>query len=134
MGALSRRKGATYERAVATRLREAFPGLDVRRGWQSDGREAPDVQAGPFSCECKHKGSISAPAALKDAEEHAPAGTIPVVWLRWHRGVELVCMKPEDWLRIAGQWWRDNARDQESQTVEAPRTEARDDSEPDVAR
>lgn len=106
MSRLSRTKGRTYEQDVARRLRELLPGVDVRRGWQSDGREAPDVICGPFAVECKHRKALSVPQSMADAEAHAPQGTHPVLFAKWHGGDEVVCMRVDDWAEIVTQWWK----------------------------
>lgn len=43
MGKLSREKGKRYERHICSLLREAFPGLVVRRASQADRAYMPDV-------------------------------------------------------------------------------------------
>ena len=105
MSASQRRKGNAYEQDIARRVRELLPGCDVRRGWQSDGREAPDVAAGPFAIECKHRIAPNVRQAMRDAEAHAPQGCHPVAFVRWQGGEELVAMRAEDWAEIVGQWW-----------------------------
>ena len=48
-GARSRRKGASYERELVHRFREAMPGADVKRGFQTrSGQEAADVECPVF--------------------------------------------------------------------------------------
>jgi hypothetical protein len=43
MGAMQRRKGSTFERRVATMLRETFPTCEFKRASQSDGAINSDV-------------------------------------------------------------------------------------------
>lgn len=95
MGKSSKMKGKIYERDVAKRMREILPGQPVQREWQADGREMPDVTAGRFSIECKHRRAISVPEAMAEAEAHAPDGTIPLLFAKWHGGSEVVAMRWE---------------------------------------
>jgi len=68
-GKLSRNKGATFERLIATELKEVHPG--ARRGvgqTQSAGNGA-DVEGTPFWIECKHGKQPNIRAAYKQAIE-----------------------------------------------------------------
>jgi hypothetical protein len=87
----ARRKGQTFERTIANRLK-SWPGLeDARRGkTQSAGAIEPDVWAPwPFWCECKHGMSFSAVSAFAQAErdaQRAKSGNAPLVVARQTRG------------------------------------------------
>jgi len=66
-GRTSRTKGAAWEREVARRLRAIYPG--ARRGAQSrSGRDCADVEGLPWHLEAKCGRSVSARAALDQAE------------------------------------------------------------------
>lgn len=75
-GKHARRKGSTFERYVAQRLREVFKGAKRKRQSNTyDNRiEEPDVEAGPFDVECKHKKNVSRKAAVDEARLHARLG------------------------------------------------------------
>lgn len=69
MGAMSRRKGAVFERQMANVFAILFP--DAKRGIGQSrwGGEVPDVDGTPFWPECKRGNSTTAAAALKQATE-----------------------------------------------------------------
>ena len=81
MGKMSRDKGKRWEREVAQLFRRTFPGLPIKRGWQTrSGADAPDVDGAPVWVECKHaKGLANADPfkALEQAREAADAGKDP---------------------------------------------------------
>lgn len=94
MGKLSRTKGASFERVIANELREALhlPKEAARRGLQSrrGGAEVPDVVVDdlPLHIECKHSGSATPPAALRQASHDCltrESPHLPVVILKRDR-------------------------------------------------
>lgn len=88
MGALSRRKGAEYERRIARLFREAFPDAKRELSQTRSGSEGADVANVPWWVECKHhKGRVDVDAAYAQAFEarNASPGVsrklpIVVVW------------------------------------------------------
>lgn len=108
MSASQRRKGAAFERENVLAFREALPGVDVKRGFQSrSGEEVPDVDADPFWIECK-VGKLPNPrAALKQAQGDAKPGRIPVAVIKDDRCAPFVVLSRADFLELVQQWWRD---------------------------
>lgn len=86
MSKLSRNKGAAFERFVARKLRPIWSG--AKRFRQSNTFDntvdGPDVEAGPFDIECKHRKNVSRPAAIREAKEHARAGKQWATVIREH--------------------------------------------------
>lgn len=78
-GGMSRRKGATAERAVVRFLRAAgFP--DARRYLAGDGRQPGDIDALPgVSFEVKNQATYDFPAWLRQAVAEAGPNRLPVV-------------------------------------------------------
>lgn len=75
MGLLSRRKGHTFERWVATQLRQAFPMATVRRSDQGFGAFEPDIVISGVNgvvdalwLECYHGRAPDPLAKLRQAE------------------------------------------------------------------
>lgn len=101
MGALSRRKGASYEREVATDFRSVFPG--AKRGSMAQSRdssESPDVDIPGFWPECK-RGRITKPqAALDQAIAAVPDDRIPIAVCRDDKSFSTVTMRLEDFLDL----------------------------------
>ena len=107
MGALSRRKGAAYERELVHRFREVMPGADVKRGLQDrDGHEAADVECPAFWIEAKRGKKPNVRAALKQATGCAPKGRTPVAVIRDDRTEAFVAMSLEDFLAFVEEWWK----------------------------
>lgn len=74
MGMMQRDKGKTFERLLAKKLREAFPGCEFRRSRQSDGAYHSDVYCniGPWCLrdiwwECTHGHKPNPAAKMKQA-------------------------------------------------------------------
>jgi hypothetical protein len=113
MGALSRRKGHNWERAVAKRFREVFP--DARRGTQTrQGYEAPDVETPVFWIEAKVGRRTNPKAALAQALEAMSnnpeaKGLIPIAVCKDDRCEPTVTLGLEDFLELVGEWWRARA-------------------------
>ncbi|MCU0664663.1 MAG: hypothetical protein MUC50_20360, partial [Myxococcota bacterium] len=92
-GALSRRKGVAFERALVLRFREAMPDVEIKRGFQyRSGSEAPDVDVPCFFIEAKHHHRTSVRAALEQATEAAPEGRWPLAICKDDRKPPLVAM------------------------------------------
>lgn len=107
MGKSERRKGHNFEREVARRFREAWPGSDARRGLQyRDGSEAPDVHVPGLHIECK-VGKLPSPrAALQQAEAAAKPGTIPLAIIKDDRRKPFVLLSLDDYLDQMGELWQ----------------------------
>jgi len=52
--------------------------------------------------ECKRQERLALPAWLRQAEEEAPTGTVPVVCFRQNRGQWYVCLSLADFLELVG--------------------------------
>lgn len=92
MPARERRKGHSYERQIAGRLRVYFP--NARRGYQTRGgtQEAADIVGTPFRIECKHGVRPNVIAALRQAES-APGEGGAIAVCRLNGGEEVVAMR-----------------------------------------
>lgn len=109
MGASQRRKGHTWEREVARKLRDAMPGCGARRGIQTrhGGGEAADVMLdGPFHIECKAGRKPNIRAALAQAEADCERGMMPVAVIKDDRQRPFVVMTLEDWLDLVAENWQ----------------------------
>lgn len=93
MSRYSRTKGATFERAVANRMREVWP--DAKRGFQSRGAEAPDVDGTPWWVECKADEKIAPRAALSQGRRDTDGRPVVVV-LKRLRKPWVVCVPFND--------------------------------------
>lgn len=106
MGAHSRRKGASFERALVHMFREAMPGAEVRRGLQSrSGAEVADVDAPCFHVEAKAHRRVNVRAAMRQATAEAPEGKWPIAVCKDDREPPIVAMDLEDFLDLVGEWW-----------------------------
>jgi hypothetical protein len=106
MGALSRRKGAHFERVLVTLFREAMPGATIRRGLQArSGEEVADVDLPCFHVEAKHHHKTNVRAALKQALDEAQPGKWPVAVCKDDHAHPIVAMQLEDFLDLVREWW-----------------------------
>ena len=111
MGALSRRKGAAWERELVHLFRRAMPGATVRRGLQCrSGAEVPDVDCPVFWLESKRGKKPNVRAALRQATEAAPNGRIPLAVIRDDRADAFVALSLEDFLELISEWWEGRNR------------------------
>lgn len=84
MGNKSRDKGNVFMRKIARQLREACPGLEARKGFQTRrGDDEPDVRTSGLGVwlECKHRDKVYPVKALEQAEQDAGShggGLIPI--------------------------------------------------------
>jgi hypothetical protein len=103
---MSRRKGQRFERELVHRFREAMPGEEIRRGFQCrSGEEAPDVECPVFWIEAKRGKKPNVRAALKQANDAAPKGRIPVAVIRDDREEAFVALSLDDFLDFVSEWW-----------------------------
>lgn len=110
MGAAQVRKGKTWEREVAKRLREAMPGCDSKRGFQArGGEEDADVRHPLFQVECKSHKLCNVRAALRQAEKDVQLAKWPVAICKDspRKGKEesYVTMRLDDWLEVMAAYW-----------------------------
>ena len=114
MGKKSRTKGARWEREVAIMLRDAMPGAEVKRGWQSrSGSDAPDVDCPCWWIECKVGKRPNLFGALHQAEEAAEGDRqkrAPVVVAKRDREPPVLAMRLDAWLELVGEWWEMRGR------------------------
>ena len=109
-GALSRRKGARFERELVHRFRATMPGADVRRGIQCRGEEVADVDCPVFWVEAKRGKKPNIRGALRQAIEAAPEGRIPIAVVRDDHAEEIVTLLLDDFLDLVGEWWEARQR------------------------
>jgi hypothetical protein len=108
MGALSRRKGQRFERELVHRFREAMPGAAIRRGLQCrDGAEVADVDCPVWWVEAKAGRKPNVRAALRQAQESAPKGRIPLAVIRDDRQPAFVALSLDDFIEVVSDWWGD---------------------------
>ena len=94
MAASSRRKGLRGEQEVARILREsgsAVRGLEAKGDWlvmYADNRE--------WHVEVKRQERLKLPEWLRQAQDEAPAGVVPVVAFRQSRGQWYACLLLRD--------------------------------------
>lgn len=101
LGKSNRRRGATFERDVASLYREAGH-TDARRGIQNrTGADAADVEGTPYWVECKLS-NVRAPNVHTAFEQGAADtdGREVAVWSRVARGRTLVTISSEHYLRL----------------------------------
>lgn len=111
MGALSRRKGAAWERALVHMFREAMPDAEVRRGIQCrSGEEVADVDCPVFWIEAKRGRQPNVRAALRQAESAAAEGRIPIAVIRDDRAEPFVVLGLDEFLDFVSEWWEARRR------------------------
>ncbi len=100
MGAMSRRKGAKWERDVATTFRERGASSAKRGlGQARDGREVADVEGLPWWLECKVGARLNVVAALAQARA-ATDGRVPIVVAKLDRCEPIVTLSLTDFLDL----------------------------------
>ena len=106
-GASSRRKGHSFERKVAQRMREAMPGVEIKRGLQSrgGGAEEADVEMPFLHVECKIGKRPSPRAALSQAVRDAKPGKIPIAVVQDDRQEPFVVLRLDDFLDALNEWF-----------------------------
>jgi len=111
MGAMSRRKGASWERDVATTMR-ARGAVNAKRGLGQArcARECADVEGTPWWIECKRGARLNVVAALAQARD-ASDGRVPIVIAKLDRADPIVTLSLADFLDIVFPPEHDAARD-----------------------
>jgi len=117
MSAMQRRKGAAWEREVATMLRDAMPGCDAKRGLGQarSAHEVADVDVPGFWVECKRGAQPNVRAALRQAKEAREASGRAlthhaVAIVRDDRQDAFVAMPLGDFLELVREWWERGQR------------------------
>lgn len=114
MGAYQRRKGHNFEREMARWFREALPGCDAKRGFQTrgGGAEAPDVLVPGLHVECKRGRQPNIRRAYQQAVEDADARQkkatqrdLPLAITRDDHGHALVTLSLEDFRPLLQLWF-----------------------------
>lgn len=104
-GLAARMKGQRYERELAALINERL-GLACRRGFQSrGGAEAADIEGfiPGFHLEAKRQERTNIWRFMRQAEEDAKEGEIPVVVTRRSREPSLAVLWFEDFLELIAQ-------------------------------
>lgn len=104
----ARAKGHAFERWVAAQLREAAPGCDAKRGFQTrgGGKEEADVMVPLLHIECKHGAKPNPRAALAQAENDCPESKWPVAIVKDNRKEPFVVMRFDNWLALAADYMK----------------------------
>src|SRR4051794_8209671 len=107
MGALSRRKGAQFERDLVHVFAEVFGPQNVRRGLQyRDGADAADVIAPALWIESKCGKRTNPRAALRQARAaSAGKGLLCVAVCKDDREEPFIAMGLDDFLDLLREWW-----------------------------
>ena len=103
MGKLSRTKGASYERHVASVLRPYYPNAKRGLGQARAGHEVDDVEGTPFWVQCKHGQRPNLLEALSQADrDRIAAGDLrpSLVIARKNGGADVVCLRLADFLEL----------------------------------
>lgn len=90
-------------------FREAMPDVagSIKRGWQArGGKDAADVVVPdlPIWIECKHGIQPNPRAALKQAMGDAPAGQIPVAFIKDNNCDPFVVLPAADFIDLLKEW------------------------------
>jgi hypothetical protein len=107
-GAMSRTKGHTFERLIATHYRARWPGRTVRRGQQGAGAHEPDVVVDGLALwtECECAVNPNPVFKLAQAERDTLRVTVPiypvVVWRKTHAKSICVTMRLETLMAVTG--------------------------------
>lgn len=99
MGKMSRRKGASFERLVANRLKQIWGPAKRGIGQARSAGEVADVEGTPYWLELKHRKLVNIRAAMRQAVEQTD-GRAPVVVSRSNGEDVLVTMRLDDWLEV----------------------------------
>lgn len=100
----SRRKGAEFERKLASMLRDL--GYESRRGQQFSGANGDaDVVGLPgIHIEAKAVEKLNLYNAMAQAKHDARDGELPAVFHKKNRCKVLVTMELEDWIEVYREW------------------------------
>jgi len=103
-GRLSRRKGKTYERHVANRLKEVYPDAARGLGQERSGGEVADVRGIPgWWVQCKHGAQVNVWTAMLQArDEIEMSKTIvkPIVIARRNRSEDVAVLALGDFIAL----------------------------------
>lgn len=107
MSKTSRNKGKAGEREAVNKLREQWPRLDLRRGWQTrKGNDESDIVGVPgVHLEVKYQQPFKLGSGLAQAIRDAKPSAVPVcMGRRVKRGLQgepwCVAMAFDDWARL----------------------------------
>lgn len=105
MGRMQRRKGASFECAMANALKPVYPEARRGIGQVRTAGEVADVEKTPWWIECKHHKVVNIRAAMKQAAESTD-GRPCVVISRCNDEPVLVTMRFDDWLALVEAYLR----------------------------
>lgn len=103
MGRAQRDKGKRGEREAAAEFSRVL-GVEARRGVQyQGGPDSPDVVVAGLAIhvEAKRTERLALWAAVDQAREDAPAGSVPIVWHRCNRRPSVVIVETARLLELA---------------------------------
>lgn len=107
-GKKNRKTGTDFERKIAVKLREVWPGARREFGQAREGNEVPDLGGTPYWIECSkgatrniHEKLSQAIVAAQTTPSTVYKDLSPVV-ISYHanRGLTMVTMTLDDWLQI----------------------------------
>lgn len=99
----SRRKGQTFERENATRLKPVWPTAKRGIGQARSAKEVADVEGTPYWFEAKHHKRTNIRAAYAQGAEATDGRPVVVVSRDTNKSPDLVTMSFDDWLAMAGE-------------------------------
>lgn len=99
----SRRKGQTYERENATRLKPVWPTAKRGIGQARSAKEVADVEGTSYWIETKHHKRTNIRAAYAQGVEATDGRPVVVISRDTNKSPDLVTMSFDDWLAMAGE-------------------------------
>lgn len=109
MGKMQRNKGAAAEREVAEMFRLWGWPLASRRasGEESQQQRGIDIKGtAPYVVQVQHAATTTPDKKLREAEDAAEDGQMPIAFVKRNRGTWMVCMAAKDFFALArkGAW------------------------------
>jgi hypothetical protein len=99
----SRRKGQTYERENANRLKSVWPDAKRGIGQARSAKEVADVEGTPYWIEAKHHKRVNIRAAFNQGTEATDGRPVVVVSRDTNKPPDLVTMSFDEWLRLVAE-------------------------------
>jgi hypothetical protein len=97
MGAMQRRKGHGYEREIAIKFRELYPGAKRKLEYQMDECTGVDLEGvGPFLIQCKRLRKYASISKIKEVEGRG----IHALVTRGDNERDVICLYLADFLKI----------------------------------
>lgn len=101
MGKLSRRKGHSFEREIAVRLRVVFPHARRQLEYHEDDAKGVDLQnTGDYKIQCKKYAKYAPITAIEEVQCDRMLGEIPVLITAGDALEPMVVLPLDDFLRL----------------------------------